>query len=105
MSGSGWGPRPTGPDRAQVEGFFVPEMISGVRMCSGRTPIPIRRAGRRRRAGNQFRSFTAAGGFGREVLASTGPMMRCDYLAALARDGTLRIDRWLKTYGGAEDDE
>ena len=29
--------RPTGPDRAQVEGFFVPEMISGVRMCSGRT--------------------------------------------------------------------
>jgi hypothetical protein len=68
--------RPTGRNRAQVEGFFVPEMISGVRMCSGRTPIPIRRAGRRRRAGNQFRSFTAAGGFGREVLASTGPMMR-----------------------------
>jgi hypothetical protein len=45
-------------------------------MCSGLTPIPINHAGKPLSGGNQSSSFTANGGFGRSVPASTRRITR-----------------------------
>ena len=50
---------------------YARDSTSGVRTCSGRKPMPMRRAGRRRRTGKASNSFITAGGRGRAWAAST----------------------------------
>jgi hypothetical protein len=49
---------------------------SGMRTCSGRMPIPINRAGIRRRTGKISKSLKNSGGFGRRSLSRTRLMIR-----------------------------
>jgi DNA-binding PadR family transcriptional regulator len=49
---------------------------SGVCTCSGRTPMPNKRAGMRRSSGTASNSLNISGGLGRSVFCSAGPMIR-----------------------------
>jgi hypothetical protein len=49
---------------------------SAMRTCSGRMPIPINRAGMRRRTGKISKSLKNSGGFGRRSLSRTRLMIR-----------------------------
>ena len=65
------------PGKDQGTRVGAPFAASGVRICSGRNPKPIRRAGIRRRTGRRAKIRSTQCGVGFARLPSVGPMMRC----------------------------